>query len=413
MASVAYIALTDARVAPHLGCKYRHYRWYVDLVICDGSQLTINPQAVRHPYLSGQYHPSEASERCTAQGTIHVPHTNTRAAWLPGDQVNNLPTAQAEFWNNNVPLGWTILAQVNGKTFTLFGAPNGIADTTAAVQKSINYTATHTIAELSAGAASITVDFFSPVSPNNFLRQSLPFSYVTITVAGSSDVQISSAISDSWYGNPSQDNTFPGIGQPVKTLPRYRNKPRNGQPGTLVSQYQNKVTTSMITLTDPNAVDYTEDSNEMATWGSIVLATSQAGVSSVSHQSGPGDSVFGTFVKSGSLNGTVPTYAPGDWIAFAQKLSKLSSIGGNSTSSSSVTFAVGQYRENVINYLGNDQVGFHKSAYDNVLDAVDGFLNEYQSAYSESQTLDGAIYNETISISSNYTDLTTAVVRQW
>lgn len=324
---------------------------------------------MRNPYLSGQYHASKGWH----------PQVDTRTAWLPGSQLNDLPKAQAEFWTSKTSLGWTILAQVDGKTFTLFGAPHGISNTTAAIQKSIGYTATHTIAELDAGAASIVVDFFSPVSPNNHLRQSFPFSYVTIAVSGSSDVQILSAIDDSWYGRP----------------------------GRLVSQYQNIGTTSVINLTDPNAADYTEV-NQMAAWGSVVLATSQAGSSSVSYQSGPADTVFAKFVESGSLGGSLPPYVTGNWIAFAQRLAKVSP-----TSTSSVTFAVGQYRDNVINYLGNDQVGFFRSKYRSVLDAVDGFLTDYESAYAESQTLDKAIFSETSSISSNYTDLTTASVRQW
>ena len=87
---------------------------------------------------------------------------------------------------------FTHLTQVDGRTFKLFGAPNDIEDTTAATQISINYTATHTIVEVSA-AASIVVAFFSSVSPNNHLRQSLPFSYVTLTVAGSFNMQILNA----------------------------------------------------------------------------------------------------------------------------------------------------------------------------------------------------------------------------
>lgn len=231
-----------------------------------------------------------------------------RNPYLSASQLSDLPKAQAEFWTNKTRLGWTILAQVEGKTFTLFGAPHGISNTTAAIQKSIGYTATHTIAELDTGAASIVVDFFSPVSPNNHLRQSFPFSYVTIAVSGSYDVQILSAIDDSWYG----------------------------QPGRIVSQYQNIGTTSVINLTDPNATDYTEV-NQMAAWGSVVLATSQAGSSSVSYQSGPADTGFAKFVEYGSLGGSLPPYVTGNWIAFAQKLTKVSP-----TSTSSVTFAVGQ-----------------------------------------------------------------------
>lgn len=66
----------------------------------------------------------------------------------------------------------------------------------------------------------------------------------------------------------------------------------------------------------------------------------------------------------------------------------------------------------MINYLGNDQVGFFRSKYRSVLDAVDGFLTDYESAYAESQTLDKAILSETSSIPSNYTGLTTAFLSQ-
>lgn len=145
----------------------------------------------------------------------------------------------------------------------------------------------------------------------------------------------------------------------------------------------------------------------MAAWGSVVLATSQAGSSSVSYQSGMADTIFSKFVESGSLDETLPTYTTQNWIALAQNLSMMSA-----TSTSSVTFAVGQYRDNVVNYMGNDQVGFSKSTYDNVLDALDSFLNDYESAFPESQSFDKAVLSETSSISSNYTELTTAVVRQ-
>ena len=121
----------------------------------------------------------------------------------------------------------------------------------------------------------------------------------------------------------------------------------------------------------------------------------------------PVDTVFGKFIESRSLDEISPAYVTGDWIAFAQKLNNVSP-----TSTSSVTFAVGQHRDNVINYLSNGQVGFFKSKYPSVLEAVDGFLNDYESAYPESQAFDKAVFSETNLISSNYTDLTTAAVRQ-
>ena len=150
-----------------------------------------------------------------------------------------------------------------------------------------------------------------------------------------------------------------------------------------MSQYQKKGATSIISLTDPKAVAYTEI-NDMAAWGSVVLVASQAGPSTVSCQTGPANTVFGTFMKTGSLDGDTPSFATGNWIAVGHDIHKVS------LAPTSVSYAVDQYRDRLVSYLGNDQVGFFKSRYSSVLDTVDGFLNDYQSACTESQMLDNA-----------------------
>ena len=110
-------------------------------------------------------------------------------AWLPASQANDLRTAQAQIWNGTRELGWAIVARVDGKAFTLFGAPDGILGTKAATQTSISYNSTHTTVTLDAGDANFSVDFFSPVSPKNLLCQSLPFSYVIVTASGTSGLK--------------------------------------------------------------------------------------------------------------------------------------------------------------------------------------------------------------------------------
>ena len=67
-------------------------------------------------------------------------------------------------------------------------------------------------------------------------------------------------------------------------------------------------------------------------------------------------------------------------MAFAHDLAKVSKI-------TSITFAVGQYRWHVVNYLGQEQTGYHMSKYNDALEAVDGFLADYEAAYQESQSL--------------------------
>lgn len=106
------------------------------------------PLAVRNPYLS---------------------------AWMPGSFVEDLPSSEPQFWAGQ-SLTWGIMARVDGVAYNLFGFPDPEEGTQQAVVKNAQYTATHTIFVLEAGLVEIKLDFLSPVSPSNYLRQSLPFS---------------------------------------------------------------------------------------------------------------------------------------------------------------------------------------------------------------------------------------------
>lgn len=141
----------------------------------------------------------------------------------------------------------------------------------------------------------------------------------------------------------------------------------------------------MIKKPTPTLLGFTEI-GAMTALGSLALATSQAGRASVSYQSGPAGTVSGLFVEAASLDATTPIYGTGNETTFAQKLSRVSS-----TSTSYVTVAMKQYRDDVIDYLGNDQVGFLKSRYNTGLNTINGFLKDYKSAYAQSQILDKAI----------------------
>jgi hypothetical protein len=108
------------------------------------------PLAVRNPYLS---------------------------AWMPNDRVQQLPFAEPQFWAGQ-ELGWSVIVRVNGQAYSLMGVldPDASNIRPAEVRRA-EFTATHTIFDLVAGPVALTLDFFSPVSPSNYLRQSLPFSW--------------------------------------------------------------------------------------------------------------------------------------------------------------------------------------------------------------------------------------------
>lgn len=117
-------------------------------IIYNPIQAPSYPLAVRNPYLQ---------------------------TWMPGPAVADLPTSRPQFWIGN-QLTWSVIVRVNGTAYNVFGVPTGVNGTSNAVVQQAEFTSTHSIFSVTAGSAMITLDFFSPVSPSNYLRQSLPFS---------------------------------------------------------------------------------------------------------------------------------------------------------------------------------------------------------------------------------------------
>lgn len=95
------------------------------------------------------------------------------------------------------------MIRVDGKAFTWMGAPNGVPK---ANQTSAEYTSTKSIFTIRAdNKVSIKVTFLSPLTPNDFKRQSLIFSYMEVEVSSidGSDhkVQIYTDISAGAFNN--------------------------------------------------------------------------------------------------------------------------------------------------------------------------------------------------------------------
>lgn len=106
------------------------------------------PLAVRNPYLS---------------------------TWIPGSLVPALPTSSPQFWNGK-NLTWSVIGRVDGTTYSLMGVTTPISGINVAEVQQAKYTSTNSIFTLKAGSVTFTLDFFSPVAPWNYVRQSLPFS---------------------------------------------------------------------------------------------------------------------------------------------------------------------------------------------------------------------------------------------
>ena len=253
-----------------------------------------------------------------------------------------------------------------------------------AQQVAISYTSTHTYITLEAGnSAHFLLDFFSPVSPDNYLRQSLPYSYLTVTTnATNQNISIFGAIGQEWCG---QNNE------------------------TTVGNSTTVNSTSLFTIGSPSAPEYSQHGS-IATWGSVVWATRPSTTSKLTQQCGQPEDVESAFAFDGKLPDMNSSVCPGppsngDIYAFAHEL-------GVVNEPSSVTFAIGQSREHNVQYIGQDMASYYISQFPEIPAAVEHFLDDYDSALSESLMLDQAVRNVSSGVNEQYTDILEASVRQ-
>ncbi|KAK2768309.1 hypothetical protein FQN54_000162 [Arachnomyces sp. PD_36] len=309
------------------------------------------PLAVRNPYLS---------------------------TWMPGSFVEDLPSSEPQFWAGQ-SLTWGIMARVDGIAYNLFGVPDPEDDTKNAVVKSAQYTATHSVFILQAGSADIKLDFLSPVSPSNYLRQSLPFSYLTVSAVSwrGSRVQIYSDIDDTWTGQ-SKDTEW---------------------------KYETTDSTSVFSISAKDVETYTQKA-DMAIWGEAIFASRPSFLSTMSTQSGDRSTVRSEFVKHGDLSGDHSDWCAGGVVGISHDL-------GYIFGSRSATFAVGYIREKAINYLGEPYTGYYRASYPETLDAVSAFLDDYNEAQAESITLDSITSIRSKGVAGQkYSDIVTLSTRQ-
>lgn len=314
------------------------------------------PLAVKHPYLS---------------------------AWLPGNQASNVATSQPQFWAGQ-SLNWPVLARINGQTYSLFGVSNAVSGIKAATTQSVSYTSSHTYFQLQAGSAKITLDFFSPVLPGaqDYARQSLPYSYLTVSVASTSgrtlSVQVLSGIDQTW----------------------------TAQNGASKLNFTSSGSAGYFQFHNPNEVKFTEV-NDMATYGTVVFAASTgAGLSSAC---GAASAIYSYFAKNGALS-TSRNCSGSDLAAFASNLGKVSGSAKN------FTFAVGFDRTDAIDYLGQTQMGYYRSQWPTIGAAVQYFLRDYSNVLASSIAFDNEIRSKSEGVSakfgSQYADIVEASVRQ-
>ncbi|KAF7292552.1 hypothetical protein MKEN_01471500 [Mycena kentingensis (nom. inval.)] len=325
------------------------------------------PLAVRSPYLS---------------------------AWLPqgnNGNGNSLNSDWPLFWTGQI-MAWVGLAKVDGKTYSWLGQPtvNDEQPYTKATQKSVTITATQTIFVLSAGPVDLTISFLSPVEPDDLVKQSMPFSYYSVS-AKSTDgaehaVQLYTDISGEWVSGSSSWTI------------------------EWETQKGDILTHKLGTLAQAKY----EEINDVILYGHAYLST--LNTAGTTYQTGPDYVVRGEFLQNGKLTNTEDTafrQISNAWPVFA--FSKDLTVG--TTATEPVLFTIGHARDDAVQYVTDNNViqkrhllFFTKFA--TVEDALASFIADYASALDRANALDAKIHADASKISDDYAGIVALSVRQ-
>ncbi|KAL8709692.1 MAG: hypothetical protein Q9220_005632 [cf. Caloplaca sp. 1 TL-2023] len=178
-----------------------------------------------------------------------------------------------------------------------------------------------------------------------------------------------------------------------------------GQSGNTRHHLYNTNATTSWEVTVAGAATYSQSPQEQALWGRVILSSRPSTTSKLTSSSGPINDIRNQFFTNGRLSGSNPPWARGDVAALSHDL-------GTSTSAS-VTFALGIERDYAINYLGRPRALYYRGFAPAKTCGVCYFLDDYTPANAESQTFDAQLQSRSSSVAgTNYSDVLALSVRQ-
>jgi hypothetical protein len=308
---------------------------------------------------------------------VRGPYVST---WLP---ATKLPGTWPTFWTGR-PTAMAGIVRVDGTSYIFAGAPsvapkalNGIRSHPQTLpgfgrtldQSLLEVTPTRSRFHLEGGGIRLTVEFLSPVEPDNLRAQSIPMSYVLLTVDSLDgkphDVQIYMDISGDWVDGSALE--------PISWAPARARS----------SQGELQVWTVYPSQPQP----FTER-DQLAAWGTVIWATPRA--SGLTFQSGPDIAVRGQFVHHGRLTnsnhagqGSIGNERP--VFAFSINLGQLTSTP------ITMPLFLGQARTPAIRYLGRNLQPLWTRYFRSWREMVSFFWADVSQARHRADTLDRRI----------------------
>ncbi|KAJ7765010.1 hypothetical protein DFH07DRAFT_371236 [Mycena maculata] len=314
------------------------------------------------------------------------------SAWLPQGTGAALNDVWAEFWDGII-VGWAGFVKVDGVPYVFLGAPAvPSVSFNKATQISFKFTSTQSIFVLAAGPVDLTVTFLSPVEPTDLVKQSIPFSYMTVSAAsndgGSHSVQVYSDLSGEWT---SGDETL--------TV-------------NWTSTTSGSILTHQVQLTNPTLFGEVNDHTQ---YGSAFYSTPNT--VGATYQTGADINVRAQFISNGVLANTLDTdfrAINDNWPVFglAHNLGTVTSAA-----SSPVVYSVGRIRDPAIEYIIaggaiQNRTLYFLSEFSTPAAVIAEFLDDYSAALTRANTFDAQVQTDASAISADYAAVVALSIRQ-
>ncbi|THH08873.1 hypothetical protein EW146_g8851 [Bondarzewia mesenterica] len=294
-----------------------------------------------------------------------------------------------------LPLDDVIARMRAGKFKPNCAIGNDLANGNATTLTAVAITPTRTVLTMIAGSMEFNMTFLSPIEPNDFVRQSIPFSYIYVEATSrdghSHSVQVYSDITAEWLSGVRDD----------------------------VAQWSTQVGTDNVyhAFSLQSQSQFVE-TNQQAEWGTVYYGTTQH--YSATYKTNAAATCRTQFKTNGRLddgedtnfraiNNAFPVFA------FSQDLGTIQSTA------EPVVWIIGYSRDPAIRYIdlsgaAQDRSLYFQSTYPNIDGVsraqINEFLLDFSDAQQRAETLDARILSAATAISSDYGDLVSIAARQ-
>ncbi|KLO15787.1 hypothetical protein SCHPADRAFT_938384 [Schizopora paradoxa] len=316
---------------------------------------------------------------------VKGPYFNT---WGPG---GFFPVSGLAFWPQwGDQIRWTCIIIVDNTSYVIMGD----VDPPYANQTAVNFTATKTSFSLTAGPVNVNATFLSPITPNDLVRQSLPFSYFYLDILSADgkahDVRVYSDTTPQWLHGNDASLTDPD--------------PNVSATGSLIASTDFVGLQMQLQTPRPffEVFDHAQD---------VIGVFAMKSDPNVKYQIGP-DALVRTMGRgSTGLQNTIDTtysqHSLNDpYDAFALALD----LGSIQSTSKSIMWTVGMIRDPSINLTtasGANQLrsSYYWSNFSSIPDIISFVLDDFDGARLSADAFDQMIQNVSLSHVSGYTDL--------